>query len=88
MLILAEDNNDEISRGDFHKDAHGAKEMQLELSQQLFYCDDVKGVFEKYRNIGDGIFGIKMLKQKMKERTWKYQQKPQDDEPKPSKSCG
>ena len=59
--------------------------MQLELSRQLFYCDDVKGGFEKYKNIGDGICGINMLKQKMKERTCKYQQKPQDDEPKPLK---
>ena len=85
---MADDDNDEISRENFHKDAHGAKEMQLELSRQMFYCDDVKGGFEKYRNIGDGICGINMLKQKMKERTWKYQQKPQDDEPKPLKSCG
>ena len=45
----------------------------------------LRGGFEKYRNIGDGIFGIKMLKQKMKERTWNYQQKPQEDEPKPLK---
>ena len=71
-----------------HKYAHGAKEMQLELSRKLFYCDHVKGGVEKYRNIGDGICGINMLKQNMKERTWKYQQKPQDDEPKPLKSCG
>ena len=25
-----------------HKDAHGSKEMQLELSQKLFNCDDAK----------------------------------------------
>ena len=81
--MLAEDDNGAISRKKLHKDAHGAKEMQLELSRQLFYCDDVKGGFEKYKNIGDGICGINMLKQKTKERTCKYQQKPQDDEPKP-----
>ena len=51
-----------------------------------FYCDDVKGGFEKYKNIGDGICGIIMLKQNMKERNWKYQQKPQEDEQKPLKT--
>ena len=59
-----------------HKYAHGAKEMQLELSQQLFYCDDVRGGFDKDRNIGDGICGIKILKQQTRERNWKEQQKP------------
>ena len=49
-----------------HKDAHGAKEMQLKLSRQLFYFDDVKGDFVKNRNTGDGICGIKMLKEKMR----------------------
>ena len=37
----------EIMKKNLHKDAHGAKEMQLELSWQLLYCDDVKGGFEK-----------------------------------------
>ena len=74
---MAVDEFVEIMKKNLHKDAHGAKEMQLELSWQLLYCDDVKGGFEKYRNIGDGICGIKMLKQNMKERNWKYQQKPQ-----------
>ena len=41
--MLAEDDNGAISRKQLHKDAHGAKEMQLELSRQMFYCDDVKG---------------------------------------------
>ena len=86
VLILAEDDNNEISGDTFHKYAHGAKEMQLELSRKLFYCDDVKGFFEKYRNIGDGICGIKMLKQKMKEINWKYQQKFREDEQKPLKT--
>ena len=45
-----------------HNDAHGAKEMQLELSRQLFYFDDVKGGFDKDRNIGDGICGMNILK--------------------------
>ena len=60
-----------------HKYAYGAKEMQLELSQQLFYFDDMKGVFDKDRNIVDGICGIKMLKQNTRERNWKDQKKPQ-----------
>ena len=38
-----------------HKYAHGAKEMQLELSRKMFYCDDVKVFFDKDRNIGGGI---------------------------------
>ena len=83
--MLAEDDNGAISRKKLHKDAHGAKEMQLELSRQLLYCDDVKGGFEKYRNIGDSIYGITMLKQNMKERKRKYQQKPREDEQKPLK---
>ena len=41
--MLAEDENGAISKKTIHKDAHGAKKMQLELSRQLFYCDDVKG---------------------------------------------
>ena len=44
-----------------HKDAHGAKEMQLKVSHQLFICDDVKVFFNKNRNIGDDICG-KLLK--------------------------
>ena len=56
-----------------HKDAHGAKEIQIELSRQLFYCDDLKGWFDKDRKIGDGICGIKMLKPKTRERNWKVQ---------------
>ena len=69
-----------------HKYAHGAKEMQLELSQELFYFDDMKGFLDKDRIIGDGICGIKMLKQNTRERNWKYQQKPQQDEQKPLKN--
>ena len=65
-----------------HKYAHGAKEMQLELSRQLFYCDDVKGDFYKDRNIGDGICGIKMTKENIREINWKDHQKPREDEQK------
>ena len=83
--MLPKDNNNEISRKQLYKDAHGAKEMQLELSRQLVYCDDVMGVFDKENNIGDGICGIKMLKQNMRERNWKDQQKPREDEQKPLK---
>ena len=59
--------------------------MQLELSRQLFYCDDVKVFFDKDRNIGDGIFGMKRLKKNTRERNWIYQQKPWEDEQKPLK---
>ena len=52
-----------------HKDAHGAKEMQLKLSQQLFNCDYVKGDFDEDRKVGDGICGMMMLKQNMGEKT-------------------
>ena len=50
--------------------------MQFELSHQLFNCDDVKEGFDKDSKIGDVIFGMKMLKQKMIEKNWKDQQKP------------
>ena len=39
--MLDEDDYSTISIF-FHKDAHGAKEMQLELSQQMFNFDDVR----------------------------------------------
>ena len=45
----------------------------------------MKGGFDNDRNIGDGIFGIKMLKQNTRERNWKDQNKPQQDEQKPLK---
>ena len=47
VLILAEDDNGVISKKKLPKCAHGAKEMQLELSRQLFYCDDVKVGLDK-----------------------------------------
>ena len=65
-----------------HKDAHGAKEMQLELSRKLFNCYDVKGDFDKDRNIGDGICGMKRLKQNTRERKWNDKQKPREYEQK------
>ena len=49
--MLAEDDNGAISKKKLHKDAHGAKELQLELSQQLFYCDDVKGGLKNKRTL-------------------------------------
>ena len=61
--------------------------MQLELSRQLFYCDDVNGGFDKDSNIGDGICVMKMSKQNMRDRNWKDQQKPREDEQKPLKKC-
>ena len=43
VLMLADDDNGEISKEKIHKDAYGAKKMQLKLSRQLFYCDDLTG---------------------------------------------
>ena len=59
-----------------HKYAHGAKETKLKLSQQLFNCDYVKGDFDEDRKIGDGICGMKMLKQKMREKTGRISRNP------------
>ena len=42
--------------------------MLLKLSHQLFNYDDVKGDFGEYKKIGDGICGMKMLKQNMREK--------------------
>ena len=60
--MLAEHDYGAILKKKLHKDAHGAKGMQLKLSQQLFNCDDVKGDFDEDRKIGDGICGMKMLR--------------------------
>ena len=65
---MAMDDCSTISRGKLHRNAHGAKEIKLELSQQLFNCDDVKGDFDKYRKIGDRICGMKMWKLSMREK--------------------
>ena len=42
--------------------------MNLDLSHNLFNCDDVKGGFYKDSKIGDWVCGMKMLKQKMREK--------------------
>ena len=42
--------------------------MELKLLHQLFNCDDMKEFFDEDRKIGDGICGMKMLKQKMREK--------------------
>ena len=42
--------------------------MQLDLSQQFLNCDDVKGDFDKDKEIGDNICGMTMLKQNMREK--------------------
>ena len=67
--MLYEDDYDEILKIKLHKDAHGAKEMQPESSQQLLNCDDVKVCFDRDRKIGDGICCMKMLKQNMSKTT-------------------
>ena len=66
VQMLAGDDYGAISEKKLHKYAHGAKYMQLNLSQQLFNCDDAKKDLDKNRKIGDGICGMKMLKQEMR----------------------
>ena len=63
--MLVEDDYGANLKGELHKYAHGAKEIQLELSQQLFNCDDVKGGVDEEMKFCDGICGAKMLKQNM-----------------------
>ena len=86
MHKLAEDDYVAISKKKMHKDEHGAKEMQLKLSHQLFNCDDAKGYFDEDRKIGYGICGMKMLKQKTRETNWKDHQKPREKQQKPLKT--
>ena len=43
------------------------------------------GVFNVDRKFGDGICGMKMLNQNMREKNWKDQQKPQEEQQKPLK---
>ena len=43
--MLAEDDYGEFFNKKLHKYAHDIKGMHLELSQQLFNCDGVKGGF-------------------------------------------
>ena len=45
--MLADDDNSAISKKKMHKGAHGTKEMQLELSRHLCYCNGVKGDLTK-----------------------------------------
>ena len=47
VRMLSEDDYGTNPEKKMHKDAHGAKEMQLELSHQLFSCYDVKGGFDE-----------------------------------------
>ena len=53
--MLAKDDNGEISKKKLHKDAHGAKQMQLELSWQQLYCDDMKGGLKDTRTLVMGF---------------------------------
>ena len=80
--MLAEDDYVENQKEDIRKDAHGTKEIQIELSQQLFNFDDVKGGFDKDSKIGDGICDMKMLKKNMREKNWRDQQKPRKEQQK------
>ena len=50
-------------------------------------CDDAKGGFDKDREIGDGIFGMNISKQSMREKNCKDHQKPQEEQEKPLKFC-
>ena len=45
VRMLAEDDYGEFFNKKLHKYAHDIKGMHLELSQQLFNCDGVKGGF-------------------------------------------
>ena len=65
-----------------HRDSHGTKEIYIKLSHQLFNCDDMKGDFDEDRKIGDGICGMNTLKQTMRDKNWKDQRKPQEDQQK------
>ena len=56
--------------------------MQLDLSQQFFICNNLKGGFEEDRKIGDGICGMKMLKPNTREKNWKDQQKTREEQQK------
>ena len=87
VRMLDEDDYGAISKKKLHKDAHGTKRTQLKLSKQMFNCDDVKGVFDKDRKIDDGICGMKMLKQKMREKNWKDQKKTREEQQKLLKFC-
>ena len=85
---MTEDENSEISKKKVQKDVYDANEMQFQLSRQLFYCNDLKVGFDKDRNIGDGICDMKKFKQNTREKNWRYQQKPLEDEQKLLKNCG
>ena len=66
VRMLAEDDYGAILKKKLHKYAHGAKEMKLELSQHMFNCDDVRVDFDKDSKIGNGIYCMNMLNQKMR----------------------
>ena len=60
VCMLDEDDYGAILRKILYKDAHSAKEMQIELSQQLFNCDDMKVDFDKDSKFGDEIYGMEI----------------------------
>ena len=69
------------SRKTLHEEAHGTKEMHLELSQKLFNCDDVKGFLTKIGTLvmvfwyGDVEAKYERKKWKNRQKTWEEQQK-------------
>ena len=65
--MLADDHSGAISGKNCTK-MHIAQRKCSSSYHGFSYCDDVKGVLDKDRNIGDGICGIKTLKQNMKGR--------------------
>ena len=69
VRMFSEDDYSANMRKKMHKDAYGAKEMKIKLSQKLFNCNDMKGGFDEDRKIGDGICGLNILNQKTRENT-------------------
>ena len=58
VQMLVEDDYRANLKKKMYKDAYSAKEMQLNLSQQIFNCYDAKVYFDEDSNIGDGICGM------------------------------
>ena len=53
----------------------------------MFKCGDVKGDFDEDTKIGDRICGMKTLKKNMRDKNWKGQKKPREEQHKTLKNC-
>ena len=69
--MLTDNDSGAISKKNCTNMHMAQMKCSLSYHSSYFYFDDMKGGFYKDRNIGDGICGIKMLKQNMRERNWK-----------------